>query len=180
MTGVQTCALPIYRDHVEKLVDLIDSDGLTELFNHRRFYVELAERFAQHKHTGTELALVLLDLDYFKQYNDFFGHLEGDKVLRQVGKTLKPIGSDNIVPARYGGDEFGIIISGMDRCRVYTFCEELRKTFEEMSFVGEELLSSKKLTVSIGVAVCTEQIASSKELMKFADDDLYKIGRAHV
>ena len=164
----------VNREHVEKLVSLIDSDGLTELYNHRRFYVELSQRFAQHKQSGTDLALVLLDLDYFKQYNDFFGHLEGDKVLRQVGGVLKPLETESIIPARYGGDEFGIIISGMDRCQVYKFSEELRKTFEAMSIAGEELLSSKKMTVSIGIAFCTAQIESGKELMKYADDALYK------
>jgi diguanylate cyclase (GGDEF)-like protein len=161
-------------EYVEKLLNMINLDGLTELFNHRSFYVELSERFANFKEQGTPLALVLIDLDYFKQYNDLFGHQRGDRVLQEIGAVLKALSDENVTVYRYGGDEFSLLLTGMDNESVAAFGEKLRQTLQDMHFPGEESLSAQKLTASIGIAACNPTTQSSKELMKCADDALYK------
>jgi diguanylate cyclase (GGDEF)-like protein len=160
--------------HIKGLVERINVDWLTGLLNHRSFHTDLSFRFEQFTKGKAPLALALLDIDYFKQYNDMFGHPKGDEVLKGVGNTLREYQTGLVTPYRYGGDEFALIMAGMDNAQIGHFTSELRRVFSEMEFEGEEFLSAKKLTVSVGVAVADDYTDSAAELLKYADDALYK------
>lgn len=164
----------IENEHIKMLENKANIDGLTRLYNHRYFYDELLNKVNQYKEGLNSVALIFMDIDYFKQYNDLYGHLSGDSVLRDVGEMLKTIVKYDSVIARYGGDEFAIILTNISEEKVYMLSENIRTTMEEMHFEGEEHLSSHNLTLSIGIAMCTDNIKSDIELIKCADDALYR------
>lgn len=161
-------------EHIQMLEDKANIDGLTGLYNHRYFYEELLVKIKQYKPGSNSLALIFMDIDYFKQYNDLYGHLSGDKVLRDVGDMLKRIVKYNALIARYGGDEFAIILTDVLPEKVYSIAEHIRTAMEDMYFEGEEHLSSHNLTMSIGIAICNSNIKSDIDLIKCADDALYR------
>lgn len=161
-------------DHIQMLENKINLDGLTGLYNHRYFYEELTQKVKNFKQDGTPVALVFMDIDYFKQYNDMFGHLSGDQVLRDVRDMLKRVAKHNVTLARYGGDEFAAIVTNTSLAKANTLGEHIRMAMEEMHFDGEEHLPSEALTMSIGVAMCNEDIKNEVELVKCADDALYR------
>lgn len=161
-------------EHIEMLENKANVDGLTGLYNHRYFYDTLIEEIRQYKAGAYPVALLFMDIDYFKEYNDLYGHLNGDKVLRAVADMMrKTVKSDSIL-SRYGGDEFAVILKGLKSQDVYTTAENIRLAMEQMHFDGEEHLSSRRLTLSIGIAMCSKDIQSDIELIKCADDALYR------
>lgn len=162
----------IENEHTQMLENKANIDGLTGLYNHRYFYDELTKKIKNYINDGESIALIFMDIDYFKQYNDIFGHLSGDKVLKQVGDMLRRVVKHNALIARYGGDEFAIILTNVTEEKVYTLGEHIRTTMEEMTFIGQELLPSHNLTMSVGIAMCTDNIKSDYELIKCADDAL--------
>ena len=162
------------KQHSQMLEHKANTDVLTGLNNHRFFYDKLQSLYLNETKT-TNLALIFFDIDYFKDYNDMFGHLKGDVVLKLIGSKLKEIfsGHDTTI-ARYGGDEFAIIIRDKTKEQVYDMGEKIRCTIETMYFEGQEHLVSKNLTVSIGIAISDESIDGYIDLIKHADDALYK------
>lgn len=161
-------------EHIRKLEGIANIDGLTGLFNHRYFYDELNIKFKQFKEDKQPISLIFMDIDFFKQYNDLFGHQRGDEILRQVGALLRGILNDNMITARYGGDEFSVILINMTEKQAYGIAEKIRRTVEQTYFEGEENLTSHKLTFSIGIAIGSDDINSDVELIKCADDALYR------
>lgn len=164
----------IEKEYGDKLEELIKIDGLTELYNHKYFYDVLSKSFMQYKKEKIPLSLILMDIDYFKQYNDCLGHQTGDAVLRKIGEILKSLSTDKFTASRYGGDEFAIIATDMPMTNVIEFAEKVRTIIKKTCFEGEGQLSTQKLTVSIGISGCTRYVENDKELMKFADDALYQ------
>lgn len=135
---------------MEKLQKLAVTDGLTKLYNSRSFYSQLeteVDRFNRYKHP---LALLLLDLDHFKDYNDTYGHLEGDKILVHFSRIIKSCLRANDTAYRYGGEEFTVILpeTGGDEAR--TVAQRIRAALEAERFSpvnGKKV----KITISIGV-----------------------------
>lgn len=164
----------IERQHSQMLEYKANTDVLTGLNNHRYFYDQLESIYLDEKN-ATNLSLIFFDIDYFKDYNDMFGHLKGDIVLKSIGSKLKEILSgEEATIARYGGDEFAVLLPNKTKEQAYVIGEKIRVEIEKMYFEGQDYLSSKNLTVSIGIAFNDDHINGYIDLIKRADDALYK------
>jgi two-component system cell cycle response regulator len=135
---------------MEKLQRLAVTDGLTKLYNSRSFYSQLeteVDRYNRYKHP---LALLLLDLDHFKEYNDNFGHLEGDKVLVRFSQIIKSCLRTNDSAYRYGGEEFTVILPETAGAEARTVAQRIRAALEAERFSPENG-KDVRITISIGV-----------------------------
>ena len=162
------------RTHINYLEEMVNYDGLTKVYNHRYFFEQLQQDFEKAKLTQSPLTLLFIDIDYFKFFNDVNGHLEGDKVLAEIGQILQSnIGKKGTV-ARYGGEEFAVLLPNVDHQEGTLIAEHLRKTVEETPFDGEENQPNNVLTISLGIATYPREAKDSIELIKCADDALYR------
>ncbi len=145
---------------------LVITDDLTGLFNRRYFYRKIEEEMVRAKRQNGKLTLILFDLDHFKKYNDTFGHLEGDRALKEVGKiTLFSIREKVDSGCRYGGDEFAVILPGADVKHADTVAERIRKSLKE----------KKMGDIDISAGIVEYDCESSVErFIKTADDALYE------
>jgi diguanylate cyclase (GGDEF)-like protein len=154
------------------------TDGLTGLFNHRRFQevmtaeVERAKRFEQ------PLGLVMLDLDDFKDVNDRYGHLQGDQVLREVARVLLDTSREIDEPARYGGEEMAVVLPQTDLDGALEFAERLRDRIEALSVPVLQGSGEVRITASVGAAALPESAEADKDaLVQAADAALYRAKR---
>ncbi|QSB19399.1 PleD family two-component system response regulator [Pseudomonas sp. 15A4] len=154
---------------------LMNSDGLTGLSNRRHFdeYLELEWRRSTREQT--QISLLMIDVDYFKAYNDAFGHLEGDEALRQVAKAIRANSSrPSDLPARYGGEEFALVLPSTSPGGARLLAEKLRQTIAGMNIPHVAPSQGSSLTVSIGLATMVPQVGShSRQLIQSADQGLY-------
>ena len=158
---------------VGQLIQLGRTDQLTGLVNRRGFEEAIEAALARCARSGTPVALVLADLDNFKQLNDTGGHLAGDEALRAVGGVLAQVVRRGDTAARLGGDEFAVIVAEGDAAAGAALAERLRVG------VGETSTSiSTKLTVSVGIATAPSPCQGSLQLMRAADIALYAAKRA--
>src|SRR6478609_1775788 len=153
------------------------TDSLTGLSNRRAFDDELKRRLNEWQRKQTPCTLVLMDIDFFKKFNDTHGHQVGDEVLRQVAKVLTAQSREMDLPCRYGGEEFGVILPGTDAVNACRVAERIRAAIEASVTVCEG--KTLKVTCSLGVASFTanDNVAG---LIRRADDSLYvskKAGR---
>ncbi|HXX34981.1 MAG TPA: diguanylate cyclase [Thermodesulfobacteriota bacterium] len=153
----------------EKLEDevrrLSVTDDLTGLYNHRHFFKTLEAELARLKRQRTSLSLMMVDLDNFKSYNDRYGHLEGDKVLKNVGEIVNHSIRHNVDSGyRYGGDEFAVLLIGASMDRAMTIAERIRSSIEKTEF--------QDITVSIGLSEYRDHL-DLEGFVKSADDALY-------
>jgi two-component system, cell cycle response regulator len=164
------------REANEKLKHLVEIDDLTGLFNMRSIYQKLEFEMERGKRFNRTVTVVMIDMDKFKSVNDGHDHLFGSYVLSEVGKIIKASTRNIDIPARYGGDEFLIVLSETPLAGVELFCERLRKKIEQTIFAYEQ--NSIKLTLSLGFASAEigESIAP-KELVRRADMALYEAKR---
>jgi len=156
---------------MEKLQTLAVTDGLTLLFNSRHFYSQLdleVDRSVRYKHP---LSLLLIDIDHFKEFNDVFGHLEGDKVLVRFSQILKSCLRTNDSAYRYGGEEFTVILPETGAEEARTVAQRIRSTLEAEVFHPPSDRSVSK-TISIGVTEYSpmESIAT---FVRRADQAMY-------
>ena len=161
-------------EHIKKLENMINVDGLTEVYNHGYFCEILAEKVKIGEKENTPVSMIFLDIDYFKNYNDIYGHQKGDYVLKRVGEIIKNNIRDEDIPARYGGEEFAIILPDTYEKQALDIAEKLRIEIENEVFYGEENQPNGKLTASIGVSVYPDKAQNDVELIKSADDALYR------
>ncbi|MBU2495111.1 MAG: sensor domain-containing diguanylate cyclase [Candidatus Omnitrophota bacterium] len=150
------------------------TDGLTGLYNHRHFQKILGDdlnRSSRYKHS---LSLLMLDIDFFKDYNDTFGHPTGDAVLAAVARIIQINIRNTDFAARYGGEEFCMILTETEKSGALLKAEEIRRRIEENQFLNEKKQPTKNLTVSIGVAGFPEDAISKEALIKKADEALYR------
>lgn len=155
--------------YLNKITKLADSDPLTGLYVRRYFFDRLIEEIEQKK--VSQLTLMMIDIDHFKKFNDTYGHLLGDKILRDLGEFLKESTRDNDVVARYGGEEFAIILKFTDINNAYKIGERLRKQIESRKIIHEG--NEYGVTISMGIAEYKDENFSPEELVKAADDALY-------
>ena len=147
-------------------------DGLTELYNHRYFQDTLRNMIALSKRYEQPFSLIIIDIDFFKKFNDTYGHQSGDAVLRQVAQTLKKNSRATDIVCRYGGEEMSILLPNTSAEEALYNAERIRKAVEEKDF---ELNSTEtgKVTISVGVATFPDHAESPQELIEHADKGLY-------
>ena len=159
-----------YQNAVEEAI----TDGLTGLKTHRYFMEALERETGRSQRSGCPFAVIMIDLDRFKLVNDQHGHLEGDRVLRLVAKLLSDQLRQSSVLARYGGDEFSMLLPDTTEERAQHVAERLRGAIEKDPF-----LSTRKVTASIGVAVYPQHGATHREILQVADMGMYVAKHEH-
>ncbi len=151
-----------------KLSELVVTDSLTGLNNRRALDIGLQREFQRSLANGASLSLVLLDIDYFKDYNDSFGHPAGDRVLRAFGHLMREeVGHASLI-ARYGGEEFALILVNADELDAISAAERVRQCIEARNW------EKRAVTASLGVATTAPHITSASELLAAADAALYR------
>lgn len=151
------------------------TDGLTGLANRRYFDEVLKTEFFRLRRSKSKLSLIMLDIDYFKKYNDTYGHLSGDECLRNIARALKTIvvRAPDVV-ARFGGEEFIVILPETDESGAKALGERIRKEIEGLEIPHSESDISKYVTVSVGiVTVHPVDVVSPEEALKMVDEALY-------
>ncbi len=154
---------------------LMNSDGLTGLSNRRHFdeYLELEWRRALRDQS--QLSLLMIDVDYFKSFNDNFGHLEGDEALRKVATAIRDACSrPSDLPARYGGEEFALVLPSTSAGGARLMAEKLRQSVVALNIPHITPHEGANLTVSVGVSTFTpQQGGDCRQLISAADKGLY-------
>ncbi len=158
----------------EKLKEQTIRDPLTQLYNRRHLEGALYREMSRASRTGTPVGLVMIDVDNFKLFNDSFGHLVGDKLLRTLGAYLKSHVRPEDVPARYGGEEFALILPGASCSIVTGRAEALRKGFRDIPVELGGIEKLDRISISCGVAIFPEHGSTVEEVFRAADGALYQ------
>jgi diguanylate cyclase (GGDEF)-like protein len=146
------------------------TDGLTGLFNRDYLLQALRHEVVRSKRHSLKTALLLLDLDDFKQVNDTLGHLEGDRVLARAAALLKESLREIDVAARYGGDEFAVVLPETSRTGAYVVAERIRSRLEE----GFRRSRGRRVSFSGGIATWPDDALTPADLIVRADEALYR------
>jgi diguanylate cyclase (GGDEF)-like protein len=157
----------------EALWDQATHDGLTGLYNFRYFQEGLSREIARSARHGKPLSLILLDVDSFKRYNDDNGHQMGDAALRSIGEILLRRIRKSDVAARYGGDEFVVLLPEVGREHGMQIAEALREAIADHPFRGRETQPRGNVTASFGIAVYPEDGSDPCSLVREADRTMY-------
>lgn len=147
-------------------------DGLTGLYNHKQFQNLLAHDFSLTKRHNKELTLMMLDLDYFKDVNDTYGHQAGDAVLKEFACLLSGLVRETDIPARYGGEEFVVALPNTDLPGAMTVAEKIRELVEDHVYQHKDI--PIRITVSVGVSEFVPFMEQPTELIEQADNALYQ------
>lgn len=190
----KTTGEPFTREDFNQLIDLIDkaaiiierallyqkveelsiTDDLTKLFNTRYLNRTIEMEIQRSLRYRTSVSLIFMDIDYFKQINDRYGHLIGSKILAEMGQLLiRNLRAIDVV-VRYGGDEFVIVLPHTPPAAAAQIAERIRKAVEQNVFLEKEGYSLR-ITASFGVASYPESAKSKEELLRLADEAMYKV-----
>jgi len=151
--------------------NLTITDGLTNLYNRRYFDDSLSKEMARSTRHDNSLSLIMLDVDNFKNYNDTYGHPEGDEVLKDIGSIIKSSIRKIDVPCRYGGEEFAVILPETTKDNAVILAERIRERLVEKRFFPQG--NRVNVSASFGVAQYIDE-KSSKEFIQRADEQLYQ------
>ena len=159
----------------EKVKDLSMRDSMTGLYNFRHFLEALRQEIDKAKRYAEPLSCIMLDIDNFKNVNDNYGHQVGDMVLKELARSVSISVRSSDIPARYGGDEFVIVLPKTDKNLSLKLAQRLMRLFsgKEIRIAGNNG-QSVKVTLSIGIAAFPDDTTDMDELMKMADDALYR------
>ena len=168
------------QEHKDILSKMSYVDGLTSIANRRRFDEYIESEWNRTLRDGGPLALLILDLDYFKQYNDNYGHGAGDQCLIKVAQALAhSVKRPGDLVARYGGEEFIALLPGTDFSGAMNVASEIQENIDRLAIAHEFSAAAQRVTVSIGVAVTTPTRTSSpQKLIQEADKQLYTAKQA--
>jgi diguanylate cyclase (GGDEF)-like protein len=155
---------------------LADRDPLTGFYNHRFLHERLGEEVIRAQRGRRPLSVLMLDLDDFKLVNDTFGHLFGDRVLTWAAELIRSSLRASDLPARYGGDEFAVILPDTDATDAQVVAERILEAFRDRPYVGEQR-GPVPIAVSIGAATSPRDGRSPTELIASADRALYRVKR---
>jgi len=163
-----------YIEANKALGQLALEDGLTGLSNRRKFDLFISAKINKAKRKPDDLALILIDIDLFKKYNDHYGHVQGDECLKSVSTLIKKnITRENDLAARYGGEEFAIVLPGTDYVGAFIIAEKIR-TDVERSAIQHCESAANVVTISIGISALSGSKADTPEqLIDIADKALY-------
>lgn len=157
----------------KQVMELAITDGLTKVFNHRYFQERLTQEVKRTKRYRHPLSLIMLDIDYFKNYNDFYGHQKGDLILKAVADLIRETIRETDIVARYGGEEFAVILPETGKKEASAVARKIRTSVEREAFYGEEILPQGSFTISCGVATFPEDAQTKHHLIDHADQALY-------
>lgn len=160
----------------EDLHRLANSDGLTKIGNRRRFESFLADEWHRAVRFHTEISLVMIDIDHFKQFNDTYGHQAGDECLQKVAEAFADaIKRPTDLVARFGGEEFALVLGGTDSAGAVTIAREALANLRDLEIQHASSPIGEFLTVSLGIATVVPRMNSSEaDLIKAADEALYQ------
>jgi len=168
--GIEKASLFMKTEQLSRL------DGLTGLYNHRVFDETLEQEVSKRNRTGKPLSLIMLDIDHFKQFNDNFGHQEGDAILKELAIVIRGQCRHTTMDAcfRYGGEEFSVILPELDLGIALKIADRMRKVVENYPFRIKAKHPGTALTISLGVAELSgSDDVKPEELLKKADEALY-------
>ncbi|MGL1932303.1 MAG: diguanylate cyclase [Desulfotalea sp.] len=152
------------------------TDSLTGLANRRCFDDSISGEFCRLKSSGDPLSIIMMDIDYFKKFNDFYGHLAGDNCLESVGAALKNVtGRVSDIIARYGGEEFIMLLPGTDSNGAITIAERIKQVVEDLAIPHTTSKTANHLTISLGVATIPSvvELTTIEQVVAMADTALY-------
>lgn len=158
-------------------------DELTKAYNRRFFDEEFRRLFLQARTEGKVFSLIILDLDHFKDYNDFNGHIQGDIALIETVRILHAVCSHDTTVCRYGGEEFAVLIPGQQLDAAAHTAENIRQAVYDYRYVNEQPLPGGRLSASLGVTMYRDSIREPQQMVEEADAALYqakKEGRNRV
>lgn len=151
----------------EVLEQMATRDGMTGLANHRAFQERFREELSNAQRKKYPLALALIDVDFFKQYNDQYGHPAGDDVLRSIARLLQETTRQGDLAARYGGEEFALLLPYVDRAEATQILDRLREAVSTFPF------KNRRVTLSIGLCMSTDEESAPEQMIDKADKALY-------
>ncbi len=156
------------------------TDSLTGLSNRRLFDISIANEFARHTRVGATLAVVMIDVDYFKRFNDSYGHLAGDDCLKRVACAIRAVASRATdVVARYGGEEFMVILPDTSRHGAATLANRIRDAVLQLAIPHATSEVSEFVTISLGVVAAADHLlVDGDQLVALADQALYQAKRS--
>jgi diguanylate cyclase (GGDEF)-like protein len=152
-------------------------DAMTEIANHRTMQQFLQRRMAEAQRNDNPIAVLMLDVDHFRSFNEEEGHDAGDRVLRLVAQTISENVRSHDLAARYGGEEFTVVMPGSDLEEAVSVAERIRKAIEATPFLGASG-RSRHITISVGAAAFPETASEVPKLLKAADVALFQAKRA--
>jgi two-component system, cell cycle response regulator len=158
----------------ERLNRLAVTDGLTGLYNHRYLQEQLHQAVERSLRAGVPVALLMIDVDHFKKYNDRQGHPAGDEALRSVARLIAEDRRQVDVVARYGGEEFAVLLFDVNREGATDVAEKIRARVSSAPIPHADKQPLGRMTVSIGVAVCPDDSQTAEALLETADVALYR------
>jgi diguanylate cyclase (GGDEF)-like protein len=151
---------------------------MTNLYNKHYFEEALKEKLKIQRREKRVLALLVIDIDYFKQYNDLYGHIRGDEALKSVAKVLKASLNADDMAFRIGGEEFAIICTDSSKKKILTFTNRVQHNIQNLKIVHEKSAVSPYLSVSIGIHfTSTHLIENGRKVFEYADKALYAAKR---
>ena len=147
-------------------------DGLTELYNHRYFQDAMKNQIEIAKRYNQPFSLIIIDIDFFKKFNDTYGHQAGDAVLRQVAKTLKKNSRTTDIVCRYGGEEMSIILPNTTAEEALFNAKRINTAVSEKEFFVNSTQKSN-VTISVGISTYPDDAQTAQDLIEYADKGLY-------
>lgn len=162
-----------YHDEIYRLTTV---DGLTQVFNRRYFEETLEREISRCNRYARDLTLILLDIDHFKKINDTYGHLAGDYVLKQLASTLKARIRREDIFARFGGEEFALLLPEVDPKGAIIMAEKARRLVETQKFHFDN--QAIPVTISVGLSTLSATQKDGAELIRAADQKLYEAKNA--
>lgn len=165
---IDLCSLIYYNANIYSIAI---KDELTRLYNIRFFHYKINEYFDLLKKKSKKISIIMIDIDYFKHFNDKYGHQVGDEILKIIAQKVKKTVSKEGLVARYGGEEFIVLLPYYNSSRAFSMAERIRRNIQDLTIKNDQYFW--KITVSLGISTFPDHTENITELIHFADCALY-------